>query len=191
MQNKFKKSLIFISIIILILFIVAFWFLYNQVQKKNVNSEKVLTEWQVEDARRNEIKTIMKSIQTIQTNNELIEMHFAKGSNFVPFLDTIDSFAPKIGGEDEVVSVDITPETQELIVGIKVLGSFEAIYKFLTLLENSPYEIEFLAMDIQKGLAQNVADKNGKSAVGIKSEKTGKFFPWEGLFKIKLLSFMP
>ena len=181
MKYGFKKNFIVLAIILFLLSGIAFWFLYREIQKNNDSAEKTLTEWQTEDSRRNEIKTIMRSVATIQQNNEIIGTHFANSTNLVPFLDTIDSFAPKVGAEDEITSVDILPDTKELIVGIKVLGNFEAIYKFVTLLENSPYEIEFLAVDIQKSSVEN----------GAKSDKTGKFFPWEGLFKIKLVTFTP
>jgi len=179
MKNKFKNFSIFLSITLFIVVAVAFYLFYKEIKNKNVNSEKIITIWQTEDSRRNEIKTIMKSVKIIQQDNELIQNHFAKSSNVVPFLDNIDSLAPKVNAEDEITSVEILPETQELIIGIKVLGSFESVYRFLTLLENSPYEIEFIGVDIQK------------SNTGIKSEKTGKVFSWEGLFKIKLLSFIP
>lgn len=186
MQYGFKKNFIALAFIAFLLFAIAFWFLYHEIQKKNNDSEKVLTEWQIEDSRRTEIKTIMKSVNSIQANNEIINTHFANGSNLVPFLDTIDSFAPQVGAEDEIISVDILPETKELIVGIKVLGSFESVYRFLTLLENSPYEIKFLAVDIQK-----VSSTQGGNTVGAESEKKGKVYSWEGLFKIKLLTFIP
>ncbi|HPS21442.1 MAG TPA: hypothetical protein PLO44_01380 [Candidatus Paceibacterota bacterium] len=181
MKYGFRKNFIVLAIILFLLSAIAFWFLYREIQKNNASSEKTLTEWQIEDSRRNEIKTIMRSVASIQQNNEIIGTHFANSSNLVPFLDTIDSFAPKVGAEDEITSVDILPDTKELIVGIKVLGSFESIYQFLTLLENSPYEIEFLAVDVQK------ASKDE----GYKSEKTSKLFPWEGMFKIKLVTFVP
>jgi hypothetical protein len=179
MQNKFKKILIFTPIIVFILLSIAFYFLYKSIQIKNTNAEKVLSEWKIEDSRRTEIKNIMKSVQVIEQDNILIQSHFAKGSDVVPFLDNIDSFAPKVNSEDEVISVEITKEKQELIVGINVLGSFESVYHYLTLLENSPYEIEFTGVDIQTN------DK------GFKSDKTDKIYNWEGMFKIKLLSFIP
>lgn len=179
MQNKFKKILIFTPIIVFIVLTVAFYFLYKEIQIKNTNAEKVLSEWQIEDSRRNEIKNIMRSVKIIEQDNDLLQTHFAKGSDVVPFLDNIDSFAPKVNSENEVISVEITKEKNELVVGINVLGSFESVYRYLTLLENSPYEIEFTGVDIQTN------DK------GFKSDKTGKIFPWEGMFKIKLLSFIP
>ncbi|MFH1608798.1 MAG: hypothetical protein ABH951_02140 [Patescibacteria group bacterium] len=186
MQIKFKKKYIILSVIILLIFTALFYFLYKEIQVKNKNSEKILTEWQIEDARRNEIKTILKSIVIIEEDNQLIETRFAKSSNLVPFLDTIDSFASKVAGENEFISVEIVPETKELILGLRVLGSFESVYKFITLLENSQYEIEFIKVDVKKAVGQN-----SKGTTGITSEKTGKIYEWEGFLTIKLLTFLP
>jgi preprotein translocase subunit YajC len=185
MQRTFKKNLIALSVIVFLLFVIAFWFLHKEIQQKNTKAEQVLSEWQKEDARRNEIKTILRSVDSIQMNNQIISTHFANSKNLVPFLDTIDSFAPKVGAEDEITSVDILPDTNKLVVSVRVMGSFEAVYKFLNLLENSPYEVKFLAADIHEAVSQQ---KNGLS--GIKSEKTGKVYAWEGLFKLELLSFV-
>ena len=190
MQNKFKGILIALAIIFFFVFSISFYFIYKGIKNKEQNTEKILTQLQDENLRRSEIKTIMKSLQLIQNDNELLQAHFAKGSDLVPFLNTIDGLAPKIGGEDEIISVDITPEKNELVLGVRVLGSFESIYRFITLLENSSYEIEFLGVDIQKSGNMGTSI-NGKAVAGIKSEKTGKFYQWEGLLKIKLISFIP
>jgi len=178
MQNNFKKTPLFLSILLLIFFCVAFFFLNRLINNQVATSDKILSEWQKEASRREEIKSLNRSIQTIENEKSLIETHFAQSSNIVPFLDTIEGLAPKVGAQAEVTSVDIAKDNTGLMVGIKLSGSFESIYKFLLLLENSPYELEFVSMDIQKTLIK--VDPNSKV----------KTFPWEAVFKIKLLSFI-
>jgi hypothetical protein len=65
----------------------------------------------------------------------------------------------------------VTPALQQ------TSGSFEAIYKFLNLLENSPYELDFLSMDMHK-MAPDVVVKGAQN------------LKWEAVFKIKLLTFV-
>ena len=129
MKNKSKKPLIFISIVVFLLITGVFYFSYTEIEKKNNKAEKTINQWQAEDLRRKEIETIIKSVQAIKDDNEVIKTHFAQSSDLVPFLDTIDGFAPKVGAENEITSVDITQDTKELIVGMKVIGSFEAVYR--------------------------------------------------------------
>ena len=92
----------------------------------------------------------------------------------MPFLDLLERLAPQVGADAEVLLVDKAKDGSLLSVDVRVIGNFEAIYKFLTLLENFPYELEIISVDIQK-----------KGGEGVESSK------WEGVFKVKLLSFIP
>jgi Tfp pilus assembly protein PilN len=179
MKNNFQKILLFLSSVFFIAVCLAFVFLYQKINKDNQKIELNTKIWQEEARRRDEIRSLDASLQKIADDRALLETHFAKSSNIVPFLDTIEKLAPKVNASAEVKSVDAVADKTKLIVGLKALGSFEALYKFLNLLENSPYEIEFLSLDIHKLEAGEPADKNAKGA------------RWEAVFKIKLLSFIP
>ena len=78
-----------------------------------------------------------------------------------------------MGVKAEVVSVDITKDSSSLIVEINASGSFETIYKLIMLLENSPYNLEFISVNI----------KDSDTSVGKSSQ-------WTATFQIKLLSFI-
>jgi hypothetical protein len=88
------------------------------------------------------------------------------GSNIVPLLDAIEQLALRVKAKSEITSVDFSKDNNSLLLGIKASGSFVPIYKFLMLLENFPYELEFSSVDIKKTDTQ-----------------------WEAVFKIKILSF--
>ncbi|KKS24035.1 MAG: hypothetical protein UU82_C0013G0003 [Candidatus Nomurabacteria bacterium GW2011_GWC2_41_8] len=118
-------------------------------------------------------------LQKIADSRILLETHFAKSSDVVPFLDTIEKLALEVGTKAEVNSVDILTDNTGLIVGLKASGSFEAIYKFLTLLENSPYELDFPSIDMHKLAVSGVSDENIQN------------LKWEATFRIQLLSFVP
>ena len=93
------------------------------------------------------------------------------------FLDTIEGLAPRAGVEAEVTSVDPPGDSAGLRIGIKASGTFTGVYKFLTLLENSPYELEFIGVDIKR---ETKTDANKSVAIP----------KWNAVFKIKLLSFV-
>lgn len=139
-----------------------------------------MVEVENEASRREEVKLLNNSIETIKRDKALIESHFAKSSDVVPFLDTIEALGPKVGVKAETTSVDISKDNTALVVQIKATGDFKNIYRFLTLLENSPYELEFTSVDIQKG------GESGVDEQGIPFSNAG----WEATFGIKLLSFI-
>ena len=178
MKNNFLKISLFISIIFFVFLSVVSVFLYREINSNNQKTKQNTVKWQTETSRREEITSLNHSLQTISDERTQLENHFAKSSDVVPFLDTLEKLAPKAGALAQVDSVDTPADNTGLLVGLKVSGSFEAIYKFLTLLENSPYELNILSMDIHK-MEIDTSSKN------IKNSK------WEAVFKIQLLSFVP
>jgi len=60
-----------------------------------------------------------------------------------PIFGCIGKTSSALGVKAKINSVDVATANSGLIVGLEVSGNFQEIYKFLTLLENSPYEIDF------------------------------------------------
>jgi hypothetical protein len=142
-----------LSVFFLCISVSLFLFFYQTTNDNNKKAQTAEKEWQVEASRRDEIRTLYHSIQVIGEERSEIETHFARSSNIVPFLDTIEALAPRAGAVAEVTSVDILKGSPVLVVGMKASGTFSGLYEFLTLLENSPYELEFTGVDIQKETA--------------------------------------
>ncbi|OGI68839.1 hypothetical protein A3A05_02450 [Candidatus Nomurabacteria bacterium RIFCSPLOWO2_01_FULL_41_12] len=178
MQSSFSKIPLFLSIIFFLFFCAIFLYFFGAISNHNKESQLKELEWRAETSRREEIKALDLSIKRLEGERVQLETHFAKSSDVVPFLDTIEELAPQVGAEAGVSSVDISEDRLSLLVGLKASGTFESLYKFLTLLENSPYELEFLSMDIRKGDISNVPDQGQTSS------------KWGATFKIKLLSFI-
>ena len=175
--NSHTKALIF-SILFLGLVLLAFIFLYRKIDANEKKSEAILSEWQNEVSKYNEIKSLNNSVKIITDQKNLLENHFAQSSDVVPFLNMIEKLGLDSGTQTLVTSVEIAADKTSLLVGIKTSGVFETVYKFLTLLENSPYELEFISMDIKKINNQSTASKNINT------------LSWEGSFKIRLLTFI-
>lgn len=167
--QKFKKVPLIFSIIFLVISLLLFCFLYGQINNNSKISQVVEGTWQTEVNRQNEIKSLDKSIKMISPQITKLETHFAESSNVVPFLDMIEKLAPQVGAQAQVSLVNLSGDHTSLVVDTQVTGSFESIYKYLLLLENSVYEIEFTSVDIRKADATS----------------------WSASFKIKLLSFVP
>jgi hypothetical protein len=69
----------------------------------------------------------------------------------------------------------VSEDKASLVVGIKTEATWSSLYRFLSLLENSTYELEFVSLNLHKtkSLDEGVEDTE-----------------WEGSFTIKLLSFV-
>ncbi len=176
MQKVFQKIPLLLSIIFFCISVFVWLFLFREIKNKNQELELMERRWQLEAQKREDIKTLNYSFKIIKEEKAQLETHFAQSSDIVPFLDTIEGLAGKVGAKAEVSSVDILEDSPGLMVGMKASGTFSGLYKFLTLLESSPYKLEFLSMDMHRETGLDTKDTTIPK--------------WNVFFKIKLLSFI-
>jgi hypothetical protein len=179
MKKNLYKTLFTTSVIFLILNSFVFIFLYKKINTNKKTAEESEIMWQQEVNRRDGIRSQNSSIKKIEKDKDLLELHFANSSNIVPFLDTIEDVGKKVGIKAEVTLVDIPKESGNLIIQMKAVGSFEKLYKFLLLLENSSYELEFISVNIE----------NVNFDETLKNETKNKNPEWVMNIRMKLLSF--
>jgi len=169
MKNFTQKKQLVFAIIFFIITLPSLLFFYTNINVQEIASGQKLTEWRVEAARRDEIKFLDSSMKKIEGEKAMLETHFVQISNPVPFLGTLDKLAKSVNTEYTVSSFDASPDGTSLIVVMNATGNFEAFYKFLTLLENVSYDIEFVSIDMKKETDTN---------------------KWSAAIKIKLLTFV-
>jgi hypothetical protein len=150
MKSNFQKFPLLVSIVLLILSCAVFYFLYNKIEQNRASVENMSIEVQKEAQRVEELRLLDRGLRSVEQERVQVESHFAESANLVPFLDGVEELATKVGAEVETTSVDVSANKSNLLVGVKTEGSFEALYKFLTLLENSPYELEIVFLDMSK-----------------------------------------
>lgn len=172
MQFIIQKKLLILSFVFFILFSFVFVFLYKNMNNKKELIQTAQEKWQTEATRRENIKALVNSVELIKTERTLLDTHFVQSSDVVPFLDKIEKLAKDVGVNAEVISVDVAKDNLSLLVQMSIKGSFETIYKLILLLENSPYDLEFVLVDI-KNLDSNIK----------------KIPQWAATFQVKLLSF--
>lgn len=178
MKNNFQKILLVISAIILLVLIFAFIFLFIKIDDNNQKVQQNSIDLQTETRRREDISALNKLLQKIAVDRSLLESHFIKSSDVVPFLNLVEKLAIDAGVSAKINSVDAKTNNQELTMNLNASGGFDAVYKFLILLENSPYEIDFLSTDMHM--------IPPPSPVG----KIPSAPKWEVAFKIQLISFI-
>jgi hypothetical protein len=180
MQGKFKKISLFVSIIFFLLLCLSLFFIFKEIEKNVSSSKESQIALQKEILRRDEIRSFNESFKLIEKEKNLLETHFAQSSDIVPFLNKIETMANSVDTKVEVSFIEVAKDGSGLVLEMKDIGGFLQVYKFLTLLENSPYELEFTSVDLHN-ITTSYVDKNKKNIE--KSE-------WEAILKIKLISFI-
>jgi hypothetical protein len=177
MQFIIQKKYLILSILFFLFSCFLFIFLYKSINENKELAQLAQEKWEVETIERNNAKSLINSIEIIAPERVLLDKHFIQSSDVVPFLDKIEKLAIDTKVRAEVSSVDISNEDSSLIVELRVKGSFESIYKLILLLENSPYNLKFVLVNIQ----------NSNNIEGL---PTVKSLEWSAVFRIKLLSFI-
>jgi len=178
MSNNFPKVALFLSTLFFIFSCVVFSFLYGKINDNNSIAEQNNIVWQNETDRRNVLSSLDHFIKVIEPETIQLTNHYAQSSDAVPFLDSIEKVALEAGVKAEVISVNVPAQDRILVVVVDSSGSFAEIYKFLTLLENFPYQLEFASVNIKRRTEPDVPLSKSAGAT------------WDGSFKINLISFL-
>ena len=175
MKNKSVTNLLLISISLSFVFCFVFIFLYRGINKNIKTTDKLKTELSEEMSRREEIKDFNESFKLIEQERNLFETHFVQHSNIVPFLNKIEDVAKSVNTQIEISLVEISKDNIGLVIQMENTGTFSNIYKFINLLENFPYELEFSSINIYSDYTENK-----KSTDNL----------WKANITIKLISFI-
>jgi hypothetical protein len=170
--KKFKKGPLVLALVVLILAVGAFVFVYGRIQANQKIIAAARERSEEEAQRQQELRALENLLGSVESKRQELQRHFVEASNVVPFLNDLEELARRAGAEPQVEDVELGQDVSALSSGlsaqIKARGTFEAVYKFLLLLENSPYELEVLSLDLSN---------DGQE--------------WQGEFIVKLLSFIP
>lgn|SRR3989344_1301345 len=172
--KKFPLGPLLASISFVVLSSLAFLFVLGKIEENNQAAKEAEASWQAEVNAQNEVSVVEQSLETIRADKAELETHFSRSGDVVPFLNTIERLAKESGTRAEVTLVDLSESRDLLTVSVNASGSFEAIYKFMILLENSPYELELTAVSMRKSSPEDAKQRE-----------------WSSVFKLKLLTFLP
>ncbi len=181
MKNNFPKIPLFLSLLFFCVSLAIFIYFFKEIKNNNQELQTKELAWRTEALKREGIKTLDHSVKAIEQERAELDTHFAKSSDIVPFLNTIDRLSLKANTTAEITAVDPTLDHSGLDVSMNASGTFENVYKFLTLLENSPYEIEFTGVDMHK----EIKPETTTTPLVVKNTAP----KWNVTIKMKLLSF--
>jgi len=182
--KKFKKGPLIASVIFFVISIAVFVILKKEINNNNQITKERDAELQAATLKKDETKSSERLLKLVENERTLLGTHFIKSSDVVVLLDAIENLAPLVRVKAEVTQVDVAPDNTSLSVGLSSSGTFEALYKFLKLLENAPYQLEITSMNMQKvGFVEEVATTEGEA-------KVAGGVQWSAIFKLKLLGFI-
>lgn len=106
-----------------------------------------------------EVITFTKLLDRTASARALMGQYFINSETVVNLLSDLDQFGAAAGAAVEVTEV---AEDQELYLTVAATGSFDAVNRFVSLVERSPYLIEITSLRFSYG----VPTKDGQQADG-------------------------
>jgi hypothetical protein len=181
MKKVYIKNLI-LSGLFFALICIGFFFLYREINKNHLLFETLSNDYRAEEDRRKEIQSLNKAITEIEKEITELDSHFIKESEkdeqVALFLGSLEDLATKVSAKAEVTSVEVpNDKIKNFFISLRLEGSFNSIYKFLLLLENSRYELDVVSVKILR-------ESGGENL------KEGELPKWRADFKLKINSFL-
>ena len=173
-DNKKFNLTVAASILLSLAFLAGWWLIFSSIRSKSYDLKKIQSDLSVAAKRSERIRTLEKTMRDWEEKNEKIKGAFVTSREIVKVIEGLEDIASKTNAAIKIENV-AAPEGGSPSFQFSVSGEFSDLFQYLTLLENMPYEIAIAEARMQKSAGE----------VSAKDKK----YPWEGKFKIKLLSY--
>lgn len=173
MKNKLKKrTLLLIAVILLnIIFAAGIAFLFKTISSKKLVLMALQNKILETEEKKQGISALKNLLKNIGAQKQEIDNIFTEENKIVDFIESLEDIAKLAGAEISFRNADIPANSSANnslpVFLFDIRGSFEAVFKFLKLAENLPYQTNI------QNLGLLLEEKN-----------------WRANFKIQLLSFL-
>jgi len=182
---ELRKSTVEIVLILsLNILAVAIWFfVYIQITENStaiVINKKNLTFIEQELINNIALKSIILDDKTKEDREKINSFFVKSDEETVDFLENVEALANSLNLEINIVSVnvlDIDENNQILDLNLKITGSFNSVYDFISLIDSLPYELSLDKFNMNSSVNVNEA--------GVEN------FEWSGNLSLALLSYQP
>lgn len=168
MNKKSTNLVLIVSTLISIALLGSFVYLTNVIKNKNKHISVVTSTLQEKINEKDNMKILEKRMLDLGDTRNKINSYFIDTSNVDEFVEYLEGLGDTYGAELLVRSVD-TPnnEKNKLVFGIEINGSFSNLTKIVSILENSPYNISFDSLYLNKiteTVKEETVDPKSKSS---------------------------
>ncbi len=160
MKNKKLSVIIFLALLATTGYVLFF----RELQKKNIQFEKIRLEIESEDMREVKLRFLGRGLLDTVEERDMIKGAFIKKDGEVAFVENLEKMAKSLEVTLEINSLAIkeveVDGVEKLSMRIVVDGSWAGVYKFLTLLQNFPESVEFSRFSLSRNEGAGGKDKN-------------------------------
>ncbi len=167
-----------IASVLLIIAVGSYVYFFLSVQALSAKITTLQNETHVLEARESATSELKKNLANAKDKEQILLAHFAEADNSVPFFNTIEGYGKSTGVAVKFDTASIPKDATRFDVTISFKGSFSGVYRFLSLLEASPYEIRIINTQLQANLID----------VPVSKKTSIPQVQWGGTISLSLLS---
>ncbi len=173
-KNNQKIKIILVSVIVLNLILIGFYFfVFSAIKKKSEGTSSAyisLNEYLSKEGKINILKSAIKKTTTDRVN---LEKYFINIDDIPVFTKKIESLS-SVAGVDSIVINSLSKKDNVLLLNFEAKGKFENIIYLEQLVENLPFRVNVNKLYVSK--IANVV--KGQSITN-----------WEGLYSVEIIGF--
>lgn len=121
---------------------------------------------------------IKKDLANAKDRQDVLLEHFVDKENVVPFFTTIESYGKSSGVSVKFDTASSARDVNRFDIALSIKGPYTGVYKFLRLLEATPYEIVVNTIQLQSGYVE----------VPVSKTKIVTQVEWTGTVSLSLMS---
>lgn len=176
-SSKTKKILIIVSIIAISVLLFDIFFIFS-IYKKRDSVAKPREDFLTEMTKESQLVLIKKIIEETSAERTNLNLCFVNNDEVVDFIKSVELISKlagvsiemkSVGTENSEVIRGVNVET--LVVEVVIEGSWDGTFKFLSLIENIPYNTTIDRVSINKSAEETNKDGSWKSGFTIKVTK--------------------
>ena len=143
-----RRAFAFVLTLVVLGLLVYGWFLF--VLRVTTTHTAVLEKQvQILQTQEKEVGTLKKELSTMEERQQQLSSYFIDVDNIVPFLETVEGYGRQTNVTTKFDTFDIHTGPSRLDVSLVADGNFADIYRFFSLLENTPYATKINTMSLQ------------------------------------------
>jgi hypothetical protein len=175
---RITTQYLFSTIILFVLVTGIYVYLFHTIKKLGEHSATLFAEVTALEVQESEIGQLRKNVQATDENLKQLTLHFINTGDIVPFLETVEGYGRTLHVVTKFDSVVVEKSPNRVTLSLSANGTFTDVYRFIALLESSPYELTFTNVNLQ---STDGGTQDKKLATGI----------WNAHITLSVLSVIP
>ena len=143
------RATFWVLLVVALVSVAGYVYLFRQLKAVNAANVSLTQDSNAILAEQSQIGVIKQSLSDTDARRAKLDSYFVDPNNVVPFLETIEGYGKTAGVSTTFSEVQLADKPTHLTVTVDANGSFTNIYRFVSMLEAAPYEIQVTESDIQ------------------------------------------